>query len=122
MPKVEIHFEISVSSEPAGVNQVIALFQQTRARIVPTMVAGYLAATQDLALQEVLGAKWTGEPQGQTPRVCPLRQSREGFRRRASRSRTLRKSSLGNVPFALRQATCDQCQSTFSPFPKSLGL
>lgn len=122
MPKVEIHLEITVSSEPSDVNQVIALFQQIQARIGPAMVASYLEATQDTALDEVLGSKWANEPQRQAPWVCPRCRSREGFRRRGSRSRTLRKSSLGAVPFALRQVSCNQCQSTFSPFVEWFGL
>ena len=122
MPKVEIHLEITVSSEPADVNQVIALFQQIQARIGPAMVASYLEATQDTALDEVLGPKWADEPQRQAPWVCPRCRSQEGFRRRGSRCRTLRKSSLGAVAFALRQVSCNQCQGTFSPFPEWLGL
>ena len=122
MPKVEIHLEITVPSEPLAVNQVIALFQQIQAEIGPVMVASYLEATQDTALDKTLGPKWADEPQREAPWTCPRCGSRRGFTRRGSRSRTLRKSSLGRVPFALRQVTCKACQSTFSPFPSAFDL
>lgn len=122
MPKVEIHLEITVPSEPLNVNQIIALFQEIETQVRPALVAGYLEACQDLVLDEVLGPKWEDRPEEEAPWICPECQSRLGFNRRGSRSRTLRKSSLGSVPFQLRQVTCCDCGRTFSPFPEWFGL
>ncbi len=122
MPKVEIHLELSVPSDKLDVNQIVALFQEVQAQIGPALMACYLEATQDLALDQVLGPKWADVPQGEAPWVCPKCHSRQGFKRRGSRPRVLRKTSLGRVPFKLRQVTCCHCDDTFSPFSDWLGL
>jgi DNA-directed RNA polymerase subunit RPC12/RpoP len=122
MPKVEIHLKITVSSDRLDVNQVIALFQEIETQVRPALVAGYLKASQDLVLDQVLGPKWEDKPQEEAPWSCPQCQSRLGFKRRGSRPRTLRKSSLGKLPFQLRQVTCCGCGSTFSPFSDWFGL
>jgi hypothetical protein len=58
MPKVEIHLELSVPSDKLDVNQIVALFQEVQAQIGPALMASYLEATHDLALDQVLGPKW----------------------------------------------------------------
>ena len=116
MPKVEIHLEISVSSERLDVNQAIALFEEIQALFGSALVASYLEASQDAVLEQVLGPKWMDGPQSHAPWACHHCGSERGFKRRGSRPRTLRKSSLGRVPFQLRQVTCRRCESTFSPF------
>jgi hypothetical protein len=122
MPKVEIHLEISVPSDNLDVNQIVALFQEVQAQVGPALVTCYLESTQDLALDQVLGPKWADTPQSEAPWVCPQCRSRQGFKRRGSRPRVLRKTSLGRVPFQLRQVTCCRCGDTFSPFSEWLGL
>lgn len=122
MPKVEIHLEITVPSDRLDVNQVIVLFQEIETQVRPALVAGYVEAIQDIVLDRVLGPKWEDEPQDEAPWSCPQCQSQQGFKRRGSRPRTLRKSSLGRVPFQLRQVTCSRCEHTFSPFPEWFGL
>lgn len=122
MPKVEIHLEISVPSDKLDVNQIVALFQEVQAQVGPALVSCYLEATQDSVLDQVLGPKWVDEPQGEAPWACPQCHSRQGFKRRGSCPRVLRKTSLGRVPFKLRQVTCCRCEDTFSPFSAWLGL
>ena len=122
MPKVEIHLEISVPSDRLDVNQVMALCQEIHMLLGPALVASYLEASQDAVLEQVLGPKWADGPQSQAPWTCPQCHSEQGFKRRGSRPRTLRKSSLGRVPFQLRQVTCRRCESTFSPFSEWFGL
>ena len=57
MPKVGIHLEFSVPSGKLDVNQVIALFQEVQAQVGPALMACYLEAIQDQALDQVLGPK-----------------------------------------------------------------
>jgi len=122
MPKVEIHLEISIPSQDLDVNEVVALFEEVQVQLGPALMACYLEATQDRVLDEALGPKWGDTPQDQAPWPCPSCHSRQGFKRRGSRPRVLRKTSLGPVPFELRQVTCDHCHGTFSPFPDQFGL
>ena len=79
MPKVEIHLEITVPSEPLDVNQVIALFQEIQARIGPAMVASYLEARQDTALDEVLGPKRADQPDSHLGFVLGAGRSRDSI-------------------------------------------
>jgi hypothetical protein len=106
MLKVEIHLEISVPSDYLDVNQIVALSQEVQAQVGPALVAHCLETVQDLELARVLGPRWTDAPQDEAPWVCPQCRSRQGFSRRGSRPRTLRKTSVGCVPFNLRQVTC----------------
>ncbi len=122
MPKVEIHLEISVPSEHLDVNQVIALIEEIRTQVGLELAACYLEEIQDEVLDQVLGQKWSDGVQEEVPWECPGCKERLGFKRRGSRSRVLRKTSLGRVPFNLRQVTCCQCGTTFSPFSAWLGL
>jgi len=122
MPKVGIHLEFSVPSDQLNVNQIVALFQEVQAQVGPALMACYLEAVQDLVLDQVLGSKWADVSQDKAPWVCPQCQSRQGFKRRGSRPRVLRKTSLGRVPFKLRQVTCCHCDETFSPFSAWFGL
>lgn len=122
MPKVEVHLELSLPSDKLDVNQIIALFQEVQARVGPALIACYLEAVQDQALDRVLGPKWADTSQSEAPWVCPRCHSRCGFKRRGSRPRALRKTSLGRVSFKLRQVTCCCCENTFSPFSAWFGL
>ena len=122
MLKVEIHLEISVPSDHLDVNQIVALSQKVQEQVGPALVAHCLETIQDSELDRVLGPRWVDVPQDEAPWVCPQCRSRQGFSRRGSRSRTLRKTSVGRVPFNLRQVTCHQCNDTFAPFPTQLGL
>ena len=122
MLKVEIHLEISVPSDHLDVNQIVALSQEVQAQVGPALVTHCLETVQDLELDRVLGPKWADVSQGEAPWVCPQCRSRQGFSRRGSRPRTPRKTSVGRVPFNLRQVTCHQCNETFAPFPAQLGL
>ena len=122
MPKVVIHLEFSVPSDKLDVNQVVALFQEVQAQVGPALMACYLEMFQDHLLGQVLGPKWADASQGKAPWVCPQCQSRQRFKRRGSRPRVLRKTSLGRVPFKLRQVTCCRCEETFSPFSAWFGL
>ena len=120
MLKVEIHLEISVPSDHLDVNQIVALSQEVQAQVGPALVAHCLETVQDLELDRVLGPRWADVSQYEAPWVCPQCRSRQGFSRRGSRPRTLRKTSVGRVPFNLRQVTCHQCNDTFAPFPTQL--
>jgi len=122
MPKVEIHLELSVPSDRLNVNQIVALFQEVKAQVIPALMTCYLEATQDLVLDQTLGPKWADAAQGEAPWVCPHCHSRQGFKRRGSRPRVLRKTSLGRIPFKLRQVTCCHCDDTYSPFSAWFGL
>ena len=122
MLKVEIHLEISVPSDHLDVNQIVALSQKVQEQVGPALVAHCLETVQDVELDRVLGPRWADVPQDEAPWVCPQCRSRQGFSRRGSRPRTLRKTSVGRVPFNLRQVTCHQCNDTFAPFPTQLGL
>ena len=70
MPKVEIHLEFSVPSDRLNVNQIVALFQEVKAQVIPALVTCYLEATQDLVLGQTLGPKWADAAQGEAPWVC----------------------------------------------------
>jgi len=122
MPKVEIHLGFSVPSDKLDVNQIVALFQGVQAQVGPALMACYLEAIQDLVLDQVLGPKWADVPQDEAPWVCPQCDSPRGFKRRGSRPRVLRKTSLRRVSFKLRQVTCCRCDDTFSPFSAWFGL
>jgi len=122
MLKMEIHLELSVPSSGLGVNQVIPLFKQIQERIGPALAKCYFEEIQDQILDQVLGPKWADEPQGEAPWTCSECGSHQGFNRRGSYPRVLRKSSLGRVPFDLRQVTCQRCDHTFSPFLDEFDL
>jgi len=122
MLKMEIHLELSVPSSGLGVNQIIALFQQIQEQLGPALASGYLEAIQAQLLKQVIGPKWARAPQEEAPWACPRCGSRQGFKRRGSYPRVLRKSSLGRVTFDLCQVTCCECGHTFSPFPDLIGL
>lgn len=122
MPQVKIHLELTVPVEQVTVNEIIALFQQILTQLIIQLVAGWLAAWQEAQLD-----RWLVESQQRcaTPEVpwaCPGCQSRYGFSRRGWRPRVLRQTSLGRIPFRLRQVTCQQCGKTFAPLQASLGL
>ena len=122
MPKVEIHLEFSVPPGELDVNEIVALIQEVQAQVGPALMACYLEAVQDMVLDQALGPRWADAPQGEAPWVCPQCQSRQDFKRRGSRPRVLRKTSLGRVSFELRQVTCCCCGATFSPFAAWLAL
>jgi len=122
MPKVEIHLSVTVALDWLDVNRAIALFQEMQAQVGCALATSYLEAIQDATLDEVLGPKWEDVPQSEAPWTCPQCESTAGFKRRGSRRRKLRKSSLGPIPFELRQVTCRRCHSTFAPFAGWLGL
>jgi hypothetical protein len=122
MLKVEIHLKLSVPLDELDVNEVIALFQEAREQVVSALVADYLETIQDQILDETLGPKWADTEQMEAPWICPECWSGRHFKRRGSRSRVLRKTSLGRISFQLRQVTCCRCDSTFSPFTAWLGL
>lgn len=122
MPKMEIHLEISVPGRRLGVNQVIALFEQIREQLGQEMAKSYLEQAQDRQLDEALGARWQDAAQEEAPWSCPECDANQGFNRRGSRRRVLRKTSLGRIEFRLRQVTCCHCGRTFSPFPDLLDL
>jgi len=122
MLKMEIHLELNVPSNGLDVNQVIVLFQQIQEQIGPALAECYLETIQAQLLDQVLGPKWANAPQQEAPWACPECGSRQGFKRRGSYPRVLRKSSLGRVEFNLCQVTCCSCEHTFSPFPDLLGL
>lgn len=122
MPQVRIHLELTVPAEQVTVNEVIALFQQILTQLVIQLVAGWLWAWQEAQLD-----RWLGECQqpcsaAEGPLACPGCQSRRGFSRRGWRGRVLRQTSLGRIPFQLRQVTCQQCGKTFAPLQAALGL
>ncbi len=122
MPEVKIHLEIILPAERLSVNALIALFQRLLMQLVPQLVAAWLAAWQDFELTRWLGAHWRPDQQQPTPWVCPDCQSHWGFDRRGSRSRVLRKTSLGRIAFELRQVTCQICGRTFAPLAELLEL
>ena len=122
MLKMEIHLELSVPSNGVGVNQVIALFEQIQEQLGPALARCYLEQAQDRMLESVLGAKWSKEAQGEAPWSCPECGATQGFSRRGSYPRVLRKTSVGRISFELRQVTCRHCGHTFSPFPDALDL
>jgi len=122
MPKVEIHLEINIPSEHLDVNQIVALFQEVQAQLGLVLASRYLEEVQDQVLSQTLNPKWLDAPQERAPWECPRCEARLGFKRRGSRPRVLRRTSLGRVPFDLRQVTCGQCGATFSPFSAWFGL
>lgn len=122
MPKVEIHLELSVPSEKLGVNQVIELLKQVEEELGTAMAKCYLEQVQDQVLEQVLGARWSKETQRPAPWSCPECGAIQGFSRRGSYPRVLRRTSLGRISFDLRQVTCRHCDHTFSPFPDMLDL
>jgi len=122
MPEVKIHLELILPAERLSVNALIALFQQLLRQLVPQLVAAWLGAWQDLELTRWLGPRWRPAQGRPTPWVCPTCQSRQGFGWRGSRSRVLRKTSLGRIPFELRQVTCQTCGKTFAPLAELLEL
>ena len=91
------------------------------AQIGPMLVRSYLEAIQDQVLDGALGGKWI-RGAGEAPWTCPRCRSGKGFRRRGSRTRVVRKSSVGRVSFRVRQVTCRGCGKTFSPLLPMLGL
>jgi hypothetical protein len=121
MLKVEIHLEISVPSDHLDVNQIVALSQKVQEQVGPALVAHCLETIQDSELDRVLGPRWADASQGEAPWVCPQCRSRQGFSRRGSRPRTLRKTSVGRVPFNLRQVTFHQRTTRSRHFPPNLG-
>jgi len=122
MPEVKIHLELILPAERLGVNALIALFQQLPRQLVPQLVAAWLDAWQELELTRWLGTRWNPAQQGPTPWACPTCQSRQGFGWRGRRSRVLRKTSLGRLPFELRQVTCYMCGQVFAPLAELLEL
>jgi hypothetical protein len=75
MPKVEIHLEFSVPSDRLNVNQIVALFQEVKAQVVPALATCYLEATQDLVLGQTLGPKWADA--AQVPLTAGFQATRE---------------------------------------------
>lgn len=122
MLKMEIHLELSVPLSGLDVNQVMALFEQIQRQLGPALAGFYLEQVQDQLLDQALGPKWNKEAQGEAPWSCPGCGAVEGFSRRGSYRRVLRKTSLGSVVFELRQVTCRECGHTFSPFPDVFDL
>ena len=104
MLKMEIHLELSVPSSGLGVNQVIALIEQIQEQLGPALAGCYLEGVQDRVLERVLGAKWSKEAQDEAPWSCPGCGAIQGFSRRGSYRRVLRKTSLGRVLFELRRS------------------
>jgi len=122
MPEVKIHLELILPAERLSVNALIALFQQLLRQLVPQLVAAWLEAWQELELTRWLGTRWNPAQQGPTPWACPTCQSRQRFGWRGCRSRVLRKTSLGRLPFELRQVTCHSCGQVFAPLAELLEL
>ena len=122
MLKMEVHLKLSVPSSGLGVNQVIALIEQIQEQLGPALAGCYLEEAQDRVLERVLGAKWSKEAQDEAPWSCSGCGAIQGFSRRGSYRRVLRKTSLGRVLFELRQVTCRHCGHTFSPFPEAFDL
>ena len=122
MPEAEIHLKVSLPSDNLDVNQIVILVQEAVEQIGPLLMSWYLEASQNRMLDEVLGGKWGHANQAEASWACPECHSQKGFKRRGSRSRVLRKSSLGRVSFKLRQVTCSHCGKTFSPFLPRLGM
>ena len=122
MPQVKIHLELTVPVEQVTVNEIIALFQQILTQLVVQLVAGWLSAWQEAQLDRWLGDGRRTGPAPEVPWACPGCQSRCGFSRRGWRPRMLRQTSLGRIPFQLRQVTCQQCGKTFAPLQAFLGL
>ncbi|RMG70336.1 MAG: hypothetical protein D6711_17520 [Chloroflexi bacterium] len=122
MPQVKIHLELNVPVEQVTVNEIIVLFQQILTQLVIQLVAGWLSAWQEAILDRWLGERQQPCSATEVPWACPGCHSRSGFSRRGWRPRVLRQTSLGRIPFQLRQVTCQRCGKTFAPLQASLGL
>ena len=122
MPKAKIRLEINISLEEISVNALIILFKEILVQLVPQMVTVWLEAYQEVRPNHRLGPRWSDKPRLETGWSCPRCGSPKGFNRRGSRTRVLRKTSLGRIEFQLYQVTCRQYERTFAPFAEELML
>jgi hypothetical protein len=122
MPKAKIRLEITIPLEEISVNALIMIFKEILVQLVPQLVTVWLEAYQEVRLSYRLGPRWSDKPQKEVGWACPRCGSQQGFNRRGSRTRVLRKTSLGRIEFQLYQVTCRQCDKTFAPFAEEIML
>jgi hypothetical protein len=122
MPKAKIRLELTIPLEEISVNALIIIFKEILVQLVPQMVTAWLEAYQKVRLDHRLGPRWSKEQQEEVGWSCPRCESPQGFNRRGSRTRVLRKTSLGRIEFQLYQVTCRQCGKTFAPFAEEIML
>lgn len=117
--KIYLHLKIPKSEQ--NVNSLVSYCKQISKEIFQLLFETILYKFQFQVLKKILGQSWKPNQTEPTPWECPRCGSRYQFRRRGQRKRKL-KTSFGHVKFPVLQMTCCDCNKTFSPFPRILGI
>ena len=114
-----IHVNIPKSEQK--INELVVCCKEASRNFFQLFFEKVVVSIQRHILDRALGRAWKPHQVTPTPWECPRCGSRYNFKRRGKRKRTL-KTSYGKVQFSLLQVTCGDCNKTFSPFPRLLGM
>jgi hypothetical protein len=114
-----VHFNIPKSEQE--INDLVVCCKEASRDFFRLFFEKVVVSIQIHILDHALGRAWQPHQVRPTPWECPRCGSRYNFKRRGKRKRIL-KTSHGEVQFSLLQVTCGDCNKTFSPFPRLLGI